>query len=454
VEAVLLNPYQYYADVFIDLLYTQHGIRTIALHSDWRTRLIRQPRMPILDSPAVSAHYMVPPQGVAALVPMLRRRHDVVAVLPHDEGAVAPLVTIAQELGLPWGRQPILTTLHSKQAVKRFIATADPGVRLNQVARVSSAGVALEWAHSHEIDRFVLKPDAGSGNRGIGFFDTDGDPATLADYFAQHPGEPLAEEYIGGVEYWVNGQTGPEGDPVVSGLGIYDRRSVNGKENVEVGSRSIASTHPAAAELGEYARRVVTAMGLQRSPFHLEAKVDDRGPCLIEVGARLCGEKVVAMDGWAHGTDLMAAAVDGYADARGGRTTGLDWGRYDSHRFVAVNGSSTHHDVLAEVAGVAEVESMPGFVMWIKKPEVGDTIVPTRDLLANPWSLYLWGPDDPTLDRADEEVRATVALTGLSQTPRGLRARWPVYRERVGRYWRARIRVSQVRSWGKGRRSV
>ena len=61
-EAVLLNPYQYYADVFIDLLYTQHGIRTIALHSDWRTRLIRQPRMPILDSLAVSAHYMVPPQ--------------------------------------------------------------------------------------------------------------------------------------------------------------------------------------------------------------------------------------------------------------------------------------------------------------------------------------------------------------------------------------------------------
>lgn len=450
-EAVLLNPYQFYADVFIEQLYRHYGIRTIALHSDWRARLIRQPRMPILDSPAVSAHYMVPAEGVAALLPTLRRRHDVVAVLPHDEGAVVPLVTVARGLGLPWGDQPILGALQSKEAVKRFIADADPGVRLNHVSRVGSADEALTWARAHDIARFVLKPDAGSGNRGVAFFDTDADPVAVKAYFTEHGGAPLAEEYIGGPEFWVNGQTGPHGDPVVTGLGIYDRRHVNGKENVEVGGRSLARDHPMAAELSDYARRVVAAMGLRRSPFHLEAKVDDRGPCLIEVGARLCGEKLVAMDGWAHGKDLMARAVDGYVDVDGGTVTELDWDRYDTHRFVAVNGSSTTHDILAAVGGVAEVEAMPGFVMWIKKPEVGDTVVPTRDLLANPWSVYFWGADDASLDRADEDVRATITLSGLSNSPRSLRSRWPVYRERTGRYWRARPRVSLARSLWSGR---
>lgn len=450
-EAVLINPYQYYADKFIELLFQRHGIRTVALHTDWRTRLIRQPRMPILDGPAVAAHYMVPPGGVAELAPMLRRRHDIGAVLPHDEGAVEPLVRLARDLALPWSQQPVLGALGSKEAVKRFIGDVDPGVRLNSVIRAQSAAQVLQWAREQQVSRFVLKPDDGSGNRGVAFFDTDADSARIDDYFAEHSGRTLAEEFISGPEFWVNGQTGPEGDPVVTGLGTYDRRSVNGKENVEVGSRTIASTHPAAAELGAYARRVVTAMGLRRSPFHLEAKIDDRGPCLIEVGARLCGEKLVVVDGWAHGTDLMEVAVTGYISPTGGLVPELDWVRYDRHRAVSINGSSDRHDVIGRIEGLEEVESMPGFLMWIKEPQVGNTVVPTRDLLANPWSVYFWGEDDEALDAATDRVRDTIVVTGLSQLPAGPGARWPVYRERMSRYWQARPRPSLARSWWAGR---
>lgn len=446
-EAVVLNPYQYYADRFIRALYDQHGVRTVALHTDWRTRLIRQPRMEVLNSPAVTAHYMVPAAGIDSLAPLLRRHHHVVGVLPHDEGAVAPLVRLGRELGLEWADQRVLTAIGSKGAVKELVRATDPTIPLNRFARVSGSSDTVQWVRSTGVRRFVLKPDAGSGNRGVAFFDADPlDEPAISAYFADHRGPTLAEEYVAGTEYWVNGQCDAAGRPLVTGIGVYDRRSVNGKENVEVGSRTIPRSDPTARILESYAERVLGALDLRRSPFHLEAKVDDQVPCLIEVGTRLCGEKQVATDSWQFGVDLVELAVADYVTP--GRTVAphLDIERYDSRRVVSINGSAVRRDVIARVEGVREVEGMPEFLMWIKKPKVGNTVVPTRDLIANSWSVHCWGPDDEALDATTRRVREAIRLVGVSEA-RGARDRWPVTRERIGRYWRARPRPAMLRSW-------
>lgn len=450
-EAVLLNPYQYYAERFITLLYREHGIRTVALHSDWRTRLIRQPRLPVLDSPAVSAHYMVPPAGITRLAPLLWHRHDIVGVLPHDEGAVAPLVALGRALGLTWADQPVFDAIGSKSAIKALIHAADPNIRLNAVAPVADADATLRWVETTGVERFVLKPDDGSGNRGVAFFDTQPvDQTALRQYFAENRGVTLAEEYIGGSEYWVNGQCDAVGRPLVTTVGVYDRRTVNGKENVEVGGRTIPRNDPVSAELTSYAVSVLEALGLRRSPFHLEAKIDARGPCLIEVGTRLCGERMVATDSWQFGTDLIGLAVDDYVRADRDISPLLDVARYDSHRIVAVDGSATRADRIARIEGITEVEQLDQFVMWIKKPKVGNAVVPTRDLMANPWSLYCWGRDDQALDAVTEQVHATLQLTGLSQVS-GLRDRWPVITDRFARAWQARPRPAMARSWWDSR---
>jgi len=446
-EAVLLNPYQFYADRFIERLYEEHGIRTVALHSDWRTRLIRQPRQTVLNSRAIAAHYMVPTAGIEALAPLLRRRHDIVAALPHDEGAVAPLVRLARELGVGWAEQPVLTVVDSKRAVKAFIRAADPTIRLNQVASVSNAREVSDWVRATGVRRFVLKPDAGSGNRGVAFFAADPlDEQAVHAYFAHHAAPTLVEEFVGGSEYWVNGQCDSTGRPMVTGIGVYDRRDVNGKENVEVGSRTIPRNHPASATLTDYAARVLTALDLRCSPFHLEAKIDDRGPCLIEVATRLGGEKIVATDSWQLGVDLIDLAVDDYVNLDRTEDPVLDVARYDSHPIVAINGTATRRDKIARIDGIDDVETMPGFLLWIKKPKVGNTVVPTRDLVANPWSVYFWGEDDRALDAATRRVHDTMRLVGASEATR-VGQRWPLAKERLARYWGARPRPAMARSW-------
>lgn len=441
-EAVLLAPYQTYAGLYIERLYRDHGIRTIALHRRWRTRLILEPRLPILHSKAVSAHYMLPPGGIAELVPMLRDRHDVVAVLPHDEGAVQPLADLAAALDLNWAQPDVLPYFGSKYDLKQLIARNDPALRVNRIAEVRDPDSVSRWLADTGVRRFVLKPDDGSGNRGVAFFDADVAPELLVSYFEEAPGRILAEEFIGGAEYWVNGQVDHNGNPVVTAIGYYDRRELNGKENVEFGGRTIPTHHPQFGALRTYAERVLRATGLRRSPFHLEAKIDEDGPCLIEVGARLCGDLFVLADSWQHGpqADLIGAAVQGYVSSDPQPPLDVNWRQYDSQMMEQVNGWSTRQGMLGRVDGVAEAESLPGFLFWIKEPHVGDIVVPTLDLVVKPWGLAIFGATDAELDERAAAVRDTIELVMTPDLAPGLLSRLPAYGSRLGRYWSARPR--------------
>lgn len=447
-EAVMVNPYQPYAEIFIARLFRDYGIRTVALHTDWRTRIILEGRAPILRSAAVSAHYMIPVEGLAPVADRLRTRHDIVAAVPHDEGAVGWLARLADMLDLSWAQPDVLPAFRNKASLKALIARNDPTVRLNAFALVSTPDEVVRWAAEHGVDRFVLKPNDGSGNRGVAFFDAAGPAEELARYFDEADDTVLAEEFIGGDEYWVNGQTDERGRPTVTGIGRYDRRDLNGKQNLEVGATSLATTDPAFASLRSYAEQVMTATGLQRSPFHLEAKIDDRGPCLIEVGARLCGDLLTLAESWQHGpaSDLMGAALQGYvSDAEMGPLD-LDWDRYDTHRYAQVNGVSTSRQRLARVSGVAQVEQMPGFLFWIKQPHVGDTVLPTTDLIAKPWALVLSGRDEDELREREDMVRRALVIVGEHEVSAGLRPRLPLLAARFGKVWSSRPRPYQARA--------
>ena len=422
--AVLLNPYQTYAEDAISRLYHDYGIATVALHSSWRTRVILEGRMPILRSKAVAAHYMVGGGAVADLADFLTRRHHVVAVVPHDEGAVQPLMALAATLRVDWAQPALLEALGSKTEMKALIARRDPGVRLNAFARVADVSGVRTWQRGAGIDRFVLKPAAGSGNRDIGFFCADDCDETnkqaLTRYFAGLNEEVIIEEFIGGEEYWVNGQVDEYGQVLVTAIGEYDRRRMNGRRNIEVGARTLATSHPHFTPLAEYAVRIVRATGIVRSPFHLEAKVDEQGPCLIEVGMRWCGDMLVYADSWMHGdrVDLIDAALHAYVSADHYRPIPLDWQRADQHRVLQINGVSEERHILVDVHGVPDVTARPDFLFWIKQPQIGDSVIPTDSLVVKPWGVAMWGADDAALDACDAGVRATLDLVGHDAEPR------------------------------------
>ena len=409
-EVVLLRPYSMFGERFVQTFYEQFGLRSIVVHTGWKDRLLVENRFPTLSSKAVSAHYMLGPGGWPEITEALRRDHRVVAVAPHEEGAVAPLGQLAADLGLSWAQPEVLPAFRAKDSLKSLVRRNDPSVRLNHHCLVRSGEEAFRAASDRGIPRFVLKPDDGVGNTDVAFFDTADGPSGPAAYFEQHPGSTLFEEYIGGEEYFVNGQVDAAGEVSVFGVSRYLRGPANGRENIELGIRSVLTADPRHQMLADYARTVMRATGLVRSPFHLEAKVDDAGPCLIEVGARLGGDQTASLDGWRLGGSLdpVEVAVHYYATDEPHAPLEFDWAFHDSHPTGSVKGVSEQDGRVYQLQGIREVEALPGFITWVRRLQVGDRLEVTRNLTSKPYAVEVWAPTPEAVDEVDRQVRELV----------------------------------------------
>jgi ATP-grasp domain len=444
--AVLLNPYQPYALRFIDRLWSR-GIRTVALHTGWRERLVIETRTPVPRGPAIAAHLQLRSSRWDQVAAELRSRYDVVGVLPHEEGMVAPLGELATHLGLSWAQPDVLPAFRDKHGLKQRVAQNDPGIRLNAHRLVRSAADARDFVAATGCPRYVLKPNDGSGNRDITFVDR-GDLSRVDRLLHVGARPMLMEEFVGGDEYFVNGQSDARGEPLVVSVWRYERRAVNARENVSVKSLRVPTADPAFAVLKAYAERVLRATGLRRSPFHLEAKVDAAGPCLIEVGARLCGLQVAELDSWLHGDrlDLVDVAVHDYISAERASEVALDWRAFDAHAASTVLGVAEQPGRLFRIEGVEQVERMPEFLGWVKEPHLGDTVLATVDVLSTPWVANLGASDDTHLTAAENALRSALRFNGGGEHPITTRERLTIARARADKTWRARPRPYMLRT--------
>lgn len=446
-EAVVLNPYQPYALMLIQRLYDNYGVRTVCLHTDWRTRFLLEGRFPLLRSPAVSAHYMVKERDWASIARHLRARHHVAGVLPFEEGMVQPMSVLAGHLDLPWSQPAVLPAFRDKHALKQLIHRADPTIRLNVNSLVRSLADVKRITAQEDLTRFVLKPNSGSGNHNVAFFDRGSPDYVIRDYLRESSDDTLLEEFVNGPEFWVNGQMDADGQPTVVGVGQYLRVDKHEVRNLEVGSFAVSPADPVFPVLRDYAERVMRATGLRRSPFHLEAIVDESGPCLVEVGARLCGELGVLLDMTAHGVglDLIDVAAHYYVSDRPYGALALNWPRVALGWVGTATGDSAVTQRLVRVEGLDSLQDSEHFLFWIKQPRPGDFVQHTRNLTTRAWSVALRG-DKQSPAEVIEWARQSVTLRGTADKSWTLRQRWPMYRGVIQKAWSARPRPYEAKA--------
>ena len=447
-SAVIMDPYGPYAALLIDRLYRNHGVTTICLHTDWKARLRSEGKSRILRSPAVAAHYMITDPDWASIAQSLARRHHIVGVLPYEEGTVAPLSALAAHLGLSWAQPEVQQALRDKNALKELVARNNPTIRLNVFRKVATAEEAMDVVRDHDLHRFVLKPNDGSGNNNVAFFDSDVDIAVLREYFADGSSEVLLEEFIQGQEFWVNGQMDAAGQPTVVGIGRYFRTHRNNIENLQVGSMSVDPSDPRFEPLRDYACSAMSAVGLRRSPFHLELIIDARGPCLVEVGGRLCGELGALRDMAHHGPqlDLIEVAAHYYVSDEPLGPLPLDWERVRSFWIAVATGDSTRDQRLVRVEGTEEVQASPHFLFWIKKPAPSDFVWRTTSLTTRAWAVALAGSHDLSPRETIDWARQTVRLHGADDQAWSLADKWPMYEGLMNKAWVSRPRWYEMRA--------
>lgn len=409
-EYVIQDPYHDYAIRFMYEMANTYGWKAVCYYTNTEDLRRSFRAYPTLRDPAmVAASYRVGPDGLPAFIDHLRANHDIRAVIPHYEPAVANAARIAAGLGLSWSQPEVLARFRNKEAMKAHLRATDPALRVNVSQVVRSPDEALTVASEHGLSRFVLKPNDGFGNVGVGFFDAGASLVAVADHWADAD-SLLLEEFVGGQEYHCDGQIDAEGNITITDAFRYHRGLVNGKENIELGSCRIGSDTEVFTTLADYTTRLMRATGLRRSPFHAEIKIDDHGPCLIEVAARLVGVKTIDAIHFMHGgeLDLIAAAAHYYVTDEPYGPLPLNWDAYDSREVWQVAGVVEETQRVCNLHGIDEVEDMPEFLFWTERMHIGDRLHRTTDIFGSSFIAVIQGPTEAHMAATADRIRDTI----------------------------------------------
>ncbi|WP_341716772.1 ATP-grasp domain-containing protein [Micromonospora sp. FIMYZ51] len=252
----------------------------------------------------------------AAVLEVLQQLHDAAplsAVLPGFEHYVPVAARAAAHLGLPGIDPDSALKLHYKHLMRQ--AVTDAAMDQPAAVLVSEPG-EVEAAVTKVGLPCVVKPVNQSGSLFVRRADTL-DEAVAAIDRIRNPAATyldrqtlpvaLVEEYVRGPEFSVEGYVE---DGVAHVLCVTEK--VLGPEPwfVEAG-HILPADLPAdrEAEVTGYVRRVVAALGVGLGPFHAEVRLAERGPLLMEVAARLPGDRIPYLLSLARDVDLYAITL-------------------------------------------------------------------------------------------------------------------------------------------------
>jgi glutathione synthase/RimK-type ligase-like ATP-grasp enzyme len=448
-EYVIENPSLGYGRDYIRAMHRRFGAKAVCLY----TREVALPKSAklqpeLFSKQHVAASYRVKPTALPSFIEHLRRHHVIKAVIPSGEAQVLHAITIAEALGLEWVQPEIMRRFRDKFALKAHLRATDPGLRINHAELASSPDEALQIVQRNRLTRFVLKPNDGCANVHVGMFSTD-DPKSLIEEYWQRTGAGtvLLEEFIDGPEFHCNGQVDAEGTITIIDIGRTQYAETSDHGIVRTHSAQMASTMPDFARISEYVRRVISASGLRRSPFHAELRVDEIGPSLLECAARLMGGAWARFGSFLHGPafDMVGLAAHYYTSAKPYGPPGLDWHEYNSSVLMKVRGFSTRSEKIMHLSGVHEAERLPQFLAWMDKPFQGQRLVESNSLNSMAYSLMMRCRNPAEADEVEHTVRG---LVKWNKRPLSVQEKASYYAKHLPGYLRCRFNLKP----GPGRR--
>ncbi|MDA8020249.1 MAG: ATP-grasp domain-containing protein [Thermoanaerobaculia bacterium] len=326
-------------------------------------------------------------------------------VIPWDEEGVVLAAELSELLDLGWNSPEIIERCRDKGVMKSWLRQHG-GVRVNASRVVTHAEDALSFQRQVGHWPIVVKPTAGSGSTDVYFAHGEGELLGACQTVMEGGlGDVLLEEFIGGRELCVNGIVDRRHDLLVTDVWSYERRPNQGRM-VYYECTSVPTHDPVFSLLAQYSAQVVEALELRRAPIHMEVKVDDRGPCLIEVGARLSGGNLPVLASRLHGRSLIELVTCHWLSDLPLTGRDLDYARYDRLRAAVLSGIQEHTvRPIRKVHGVDEVRSLPSFAGFGILRPLGNTARLTVDLDTAAWEVYLVAGDEQQLVRDSQKVR-------------------------------------------------
>ncbi|MGW0703015.1 ATP-grasp domain-containing protein [Streptomyces sp. NPDC002867] len=249
--------------------------------------------------------------AVCASAERLARRWDLAGIVTFDEYLLTTSARLAEYLSLPGNTSTAVAAARDKATSRQLFASADvPSAAFTWVHSMEAAAAAAERIGDYPV---VLKPVSHAGSMGVVRVDAITDlPAcwAIACESAEHQGPEgqgvLLEEYLEGPEISVETVTERGGTTAVA----VTHKSLGFAPYFMETGHVVTACDPLLKSVAPTAAAALRAIGITHGVSHVEMKLTKSGPRLIEVNARLGGDRIGELVRYATGIDLAKAAAD------------------------------------------------------------------------------------------------------------------------------------------------
>ncbi|GAA1159863.1 ATP-grasp domain-containing protein [Streptomyces hebeiensis] len=267
---------------------------------------------PSWETPYIVDHAVADLNDTTALLAAgraLAACHELAGVVTWDEWHLVPTAQLARALGLPTNTPEVTRGCRNKATARTLFAR-------HGVPSAASVSVRTLTEAEAAADRtgypVVLKPAAHAGSIGVLRVDTPDQLSTAYRAAGQTAGlgrentSVLVEEYLDGPEISVECVTHHGATTVVA----VNRKILSPPPFFEQLGHSVDATDPLLDAVAPAARAAIRALGISDGVSHVEMRLVDGRPRLIEVNGRLAGDMIGHLVHLATGVDLPRAAAD------------------------------------------------------------------------------------------------------------------------------------------------
>ncbi|MEW6056469.1 MAG: ATP-grasp domain-containing protein [Bdellovibrionota bacterium] len=329
------------------------------------------------------------------LVSSLKREYEVLGVVSGTETGVELTDRLANAFGLPGN--PIETSALKRDKAKMVSALASKGLRCIQSLSTKSADEALAWVRGQTQFPVIVKPLKSAGTDGV---EVCADESALRNAFKTKLGKLdafknandslLVQELIVGAEYIVD-TVSIEGLHYLNSVWKY-RKARHGAHVLYEVEELLEYSAPEVPLIFEYLKKVLDALELQFGPGHSELFIDERGPVLVETGARPNGVGGPRLSKRAVGLSQIDLTVE--AILRPDEFRKRIGTRYEVSEFcLRAYFISEADGVLKQIKNLDRIEALPSFARMDLEVETGGALQKTTDLFSSPGSLDFFHKD-------------------------------------------------------------
>ncbi|EPC02896.1 hypothetical protein L861_24105 [Litchfieldella anticariensis FP35 = DSM 16096] len=319
------------------------------------------------------------------------RAQGCAAVVAGAESGVILANRLAHTLGLPSCAADKLDTLRDKFLMQEQISLDG----LRSIPQFQASSVSEVLARLPELDaaRTVVKPLSSCGTDGVNFCENADQVKNAVEHILDSRDcignankSVLVQKYMSGSEYVID-TVSLNGQHYVTNTSRYDKAPLHGSI-VYVQENFIHPDDPEVQPLVDYALKALTSLGVDFGAAHIEIMLDEHGPVLIELGARLHGAKAPRNAQYFSNISQIDLLVDAAIDPGRFALRTSQPPIYHKHSRAVSLINSQRGEIIA-LPGKDWVNSLASYTTAFWNIAVGDHIEPTRNLFDSPGGVFL-----------------------------------------------------------------